>query len=400
MPRGSSGASRSRLAFGAALLLLAGLGGTSCGGRAAATGAPGDPLPGLGAAELARFRAGADLFNHVFGPAEGLGPAFNENQCSACHTSPASGGVGGERVRKATRFDPTTGCNRLAEEGGENIRRQLTPRAQALGLAHESPPPGAITGRFTAPALYGLGLIDALSDATLLAQQDTEAANPDGIAGRVGRTADGRVGRFGRKADVATLAEFTATALYFEMGLTTSRHPRDAVQGRLPPSPADPAPDPEVADSTVQRLTDFVRFLAPPARLASSPAAGADAVARGEQRFVAMGCAGCHVPTLTTGPSALPALDRRRVTLYSDLLLHDMGPGLADICAPGARPSEVRTAPLMGLRFRELLLHDGRVTRLGEAILLHGGAARLARDRFAALPAGAAAEVIAFLKTL
>ncbi|PYP74208.1 MAG: hypothetical protein DMD25_15595, partial [Gemmatimonadetes bacterium] len=212
-----------------ALRLLAVLGGAGCGGRAAATGEPGAPLPGLGAAELARFRAGAELFNHVFTPAEGLGPAFNENQCSACHTSPASGGVGGERVLKATRFDQSTGCNQLTEAGGENIRRQLTPQARALGIKGESPPPAATTGRFTAPALYGLGFVDAVPDAALLELQERERAHHDGVAGRVGRTADGRVGRFGRKADVATLAEFAATALRFEMGLTTSRYPRDAV---------------------------------------------------------------------------------------------------------------------------------------------------------------------------
>ena len=381
------------------LWLLAVVGAAACGGRAA-TGEPGAPLPGLGAAELARFRAGAALFNRVFSPAEGLGPSFNENQCSACHTSPAIGGVGGERVLKATRFDLRTGCNQLVYAGGENIRRQLTPQARALGLAREAPPPGAQTGRFTAPALYGLGFVDALADGALLARQDPEDANHDGISGRVGRTADGRVGRFGRKADIATLAEFTATALRFEMGLTTSRHPRDVVQGRPAPSAADTAPDPEVGDSVVGRLSDFVRFLAPPGR--GLPRAGrtAVAVARGERWFAEIGCAGCHVPALTTGPSPASALDRRQVDLYSDLLLHDMGPALADVCAPGATPSEVRTAPLMGLRFRELLLHDGRVTSLQETIMLHGGEASGARERFTALSAAHQVELIAFLETL
>jgi len=381
------------------LHLLATLGAVACGGHPAATGEPGAPLPGLGAAELARFRAGAELFNHVFSPAEGLGPAFNENQCSACHTSPASGGVGGERVLKATHFDPATGCDQLTAAGGENIRRQLTPQGRALGLQPESPPPRAQTGRFTAPALYGLGLIDALADRTLLGLQEAEAAHHDGIAGRVGRTRDGRVARFGRKADVATLAEFASTALRFEMGLTTSRYPRDAVQGRPVPAQADPAPDPEVADSAVARLTDFVRFLAPPGR--GPPRAGLTvAVAQGERWFAAIGCSGCHVPGLRTGPSPVSALDRRRVNLYSDLLLHDMGPALADVCAPGAGPSEVRTAPLMGLRFRELLLHDGRVTSLRDAIMLHGGEAATARDRYAALTPAQQVELMAFLETL
>ena len=382
------------------LWLVAVVGAAACGGRAAPTGEPGAPLPGLGPAELARFQAGAELFNRVFSPAEGLGPAFNENQCSACHTSPASGGVGGERVLKASRFDPRTGCNQLVDAGGENVRRQLTPHARALGLGREAPPPGAQTGRFTAPALFGLGLVDAVPDATLLAEQGAEHADHDGTSGRVGRTADGRVGRFGRKADVATLAEFTATALRFEMGLTTSRYPRDAVQGQRVPPHADEAPDPEVADSVVARLTDFVRFLAPPGRLPPRPGQAAATAARGERQFAQIGCAACHVPALTTGPSPVAALDRRPVALYSDLLLHDVGPALADVCGPGATPSELRTAPLMGLRYRELLLHDGRVTSLRDAILLHGGEARAARDRFAALSAVQEAELIAFLKTL
>src|SRR5437867_3790252 len=300
MRRGFSAGSRRRPAPPprAALLLLAALGAAHCSGRPAGTGEPGTPLPGLGPPELARFRAGAELFNHVFGPAEGLGPAFNENQCSACHTSPASGGVGGERVLKATLFDSATGCNLLSAAGGENIRRQLTAQARALGLERELPPPGATTGRFTAPALYGLGLVDAVPDAVLLARQDPEDADHDGISGRVGRTLDGRVGRFGRKADVATLAEFVASALRFEMGLTTSRYPQDAVQGRSAPPRADPAPDPEVGDSVVARLTDFVRFLAPPGRGPPRPTgtAAGGAVRRGGRRFAAIGCAGCHVP--------------------------------------------------------------------------------------------------------
>src|SRR5205823_12651143 len=151
-------------------------------------------------------------------PAGALGPASNETQGGAGHPPPASGGVGGERVLKATRFDRATGCNQLTEAGGETVRRQLPPQPRALGLNGESPPPAATTGRFTAPALYGLGFVDAVPDAALLELQERERAHHDGVAGRVGRTADGRVGRFGRKADVATLAEFAATALRFEMG--------------------------------------------------------------------------------------------------------------------------------------------------------------------------------------
>src|SRR5207249_9566128 len=114
-------------------------------------------------------------------------------------------GVGGERVLKATRFDLRTGCNQLVDAGGENIRRQLTPQARALGLAREAPPPGTQAGRFTAPALYGLGFVDALADGALLARQDSEDANHDGISGRGGRLGDGRVGRVGGEAGLAVV---------------------------------------------------------------------------------------------------------------------------------------------------------------------------------------------------
>lgn len=349
---------------------------------------------------MGRFKAGEALFNSVFTPERGLGPAFNENQCSACHTSPASGGVGGERVLKATRYDGATGCDLLAGQGGENVRKKVTDPARAAGLGPERVPEGATPGRFTAPALYGLGLVDAVPEAELAARADPNDRDGDGISGRLGRTGDGRVGRFGRKGDVATLADFVASALHFEMGLTTNRRPADAVQGSPPPPRADPARDPELDDTSVQLLADYVRFLAPPGRGGAPKGWTEASVARGEQTFEAIGCARCHVPRLLSGPEASAPLDRRQVALYSDLLLHDMGPALADVCGPGAAPSEIRTEMLMGLRYRDLLLHDGRTTDLRQAIELHDGEARTARDAFRALNDAQRGELLAFLQTL
>jgi CxxC motif-containing protein (DUF1111 family) len=366
----------------------------------AASGEPGMPIPGLDRETLGRFQAGHALFNQVFTPEQGLGPTFNENQCSACHTSPVSGGVGGERVLKATRVDQAGDCDLLAVQGGENIRRKVTAPGAAAGLVRETVPSGATPGRFTAPALYGRGFVEAIPDSALLALADPEDADGDGISGRVGRTADGRVARFGRKADVATLQEFVAGAAHLEMGLTSNAHASDQAHGQPVPAGADPATDPEVADDVIGLLTDYVRLLAPVGRGVPEPPWTDAAVQQGEQTFRALGCASCHVPVLTTGASPIPVLRHRRVALYSDLLLHDMGPALADVCGPGASPSEVRTEPLQGLRYRELLMHDGRVTHVDDAIRLHGGEAQASVDAFLRLSHRAQAELLAFLQTL
>lgn len=373
--------------------------GAACTSPASApTADPGQAVPGLPAGLLVRFEAGQALFNSVFRPEQGLGPTFNENQCSACHTSPASGGFGGERILRASRFD-VTGCDPLSGHGGPNVRRKATAAAVAAGVRVESLPPGSTPGRFTAPPLFGIGFLAAVDSAELLAAEDPDDRDGDGISGRVGRLATGELARFGRKADVASLAAFVRLAAHQEMGLTTAEHPVDMVAGR-PADGGDSAMAPELDAQAVALLTDYVRLLAPTAR-GAPPAGWTEAeVRRGEGLFGEIGCAACHTPSLTTGHSDVATLDRKRIGLYSDLLLHDMGPALADVCAPGAGPSEVRTEPLMGLRLRDLLLHDGRTTDLETAIRTHGGEAEGSRRAFEQLAARPRAELLAFLKTL
>ena len=162
----------------------------------------------------------------------------------------------------------------------------------------------------------------------------------------------------------------------------------------IPPG-VDPLPEPELDAQSVALVNAFIRFLAPPA-----PPNLKETAKQGRALFSKIGCDGCHVPRFKTGPSDVAALAYREVEAYSDLLLHDMGSELADICLSLASPSEFRTEPLMGLRFSTKFLHDGRATSLEEAIRLHGGESTAARDRFAALPPPDRAAVLAFLKEL
>ncbi|MCH7717359.1 MAG: hypothetical protein IH876_14600 [Gemmatimonadetes bacterium] len=389
---------------GVALVVVVG-GFTACAPHADAVyGEPGAPLPGLDGAELAEFLAGAVLFDKVFTPEEGLGPLFNENQCSACHTDPASGGTGGsgEEVVKATRYEGPGACDALSREGGENIRKQATPLMRAHGVERETIPPSATErGEFTAPPLFGLGLVEAIPDKAILAREDPDDSDADGISGRPGRTADGRLARFSRKAEVATLLEFIDSALRFEMGLTTPlKTEEETINGMPVPPETDPAPDPEVDERTVALLTAFVRFLTPPARAIPRSEAHRDSVATGQRLFDGLGCTACHTPSMRTAPSEIPALDRKTVNLYSDLLLHDMGPALADVCGFTATPAELRTEMLMGLRHRPFFLHDGRSFDLREAILEHGGEAQRARDAFSGSGWLAQEYVVMFLLSL
>ncbi len=372
-----------------------------CGRETAPPGPPGSPLPGLTQQQLADFHAGQTLFDRVFTPEEGLGPLFNENQCAACHSDPTSGGGGGERVTKASRFVPPSSCDRLLPLGGENVRSQATPAMKALGIEEETVPTEATErGRFTPPFLYGLGLVEAIPEETIMALADPEDADGDGISGRPGRSPAGGLGRFGRKGEAETLLEFIDSALRLELGLTTPISPLESgLNGQPLPVGTDPAPDPEVSEPMIRRLVDYVRFLAPVSRVERGPA-HRDSVARGEQLFSGLGCAKCHVPSMDTGTSEIGALERKRVFLYSDLLLHDMGPELTDICGVGASPSEVRTEMLMGLRHRSAYLHDGRALDITEAVLRHGGEALAAREAFAALDLVSRQDLLVFLRSL
>jgi CxxC motif-containing protein (DUF1111 family) len=359
---------------------------------------PGEPLLGLDTAQRDQFDRGKAIFNRVFQPETGLGPLFNANACGECHEDPVAGGVGDEVEVHATALRSDGFCDPLADLGGPVYQQQVTPALKnALGIDKE-PIPGRTTAqaRRTSPDILGFGLLDAVPDAAILAYADPDDRNHDGISGRPNRFFDGRLGRFGRKALVPTLAEFNEGAFPVEQGVTVPAVPDEGTVGGQPiPAGVDPLPEPELDAQSVALVNAFVRFLAPPSAPKLKGAARG-----GPELFDRIGCAACHVVRLKTGDSDVKALARREVAAYTDLLLHDMGPALADICLGLAGPSEFRTEPLMGLHFSERFLHDGRAASIEEAIRLHGGESIASRDRFAALPPDDREALVAFLKQL
>lgn len=372
---------------------------SACAETPDATAPPGRILPLASEAERGRFLLGRAVFDRLTTEDEGLGPLYNGTRCSSCHDTPVSGGSGPPLVRKATRWADDR-CDLLESVGGDNIQQLATAALTAQGITGEVIPPEATdSGLAAGPSLFGLGLVEAIPDATILSHADPDDTDGNGVSGRPGREEGGSVGRFGRKAEILTVAAFVETALRFELGLTTSEHPvEESVNGVPIPDGTDPMPEPEIDDRGRSLLSDYIRFLAAPPR--AVPEGAEDDVARGEALFASTGCADCHIPTMRTGPNASPALNRRDVSLYSDLLLHDMGPALADVCGTGARPSEWRTARLWGLRFRTSFLHDGRAPDAETAVRLHDGEAAAARDAFAALSEEQRAALLLFLGSI
>ena len=387
--------------FGGACALTAGLWFIQAQDPTAAGQRPGDPLPGITAAERELFTAGRTDFLEVEDEADGLGPAYNGTSCAVCHSLPAIGGFGSSlEVRAGTLqngvFTPPLGTSL--------IHLFSIPEHQCQPKV---PMNANVTARRLPLPTFGDGLIEAIPDELILALQDPNDRNGDGISGRAAIITDiasnqQRVGRFGWKAQQATLLAFSADAYRNEMGITNDLV-RDEVGAGLTPqqlAACDKVPDPEdkrdpvTGRRGIDNFTNFMRLLAPIARGPRTPDAD-----RGALLFALVGCANCHVPVLLTGPSSNPVFNLKPVPLFSDLLLHDIGTG-DGIAQAAARPNEIRTPPLWGLRFRKLLFHDGRALSPLEAINQHDNEASRVRARFLALPAGERAAVLAFLDTL
>lgn len=371
------------------------------------------PLDDLDPAQMRAHIDGDEAFGERFTTATGLGPIFNQTSCDGCHPSEGRS----HPATNLTRFGRATseGFDYMESRGGPQLQDRAIPGYPAEQLPAEAT---GISER-GGPIVVGLGLVEAIPDQAILANEDANDANGDGISGRAnfieappwlsvasGKvTRDGKhVGRFGRKATAINLFHQTVTAYIQDMGVTSDFVPEDLFNPVIGNRVGDNVPDPEVSAETINNVVIYLQTLRPPLRRnANDPQ-----VVAGEQIFEQIGCAACHIPQFQTGSSPIAVLAFQDVRLYSDLLLHDMGPQLADRYPEGeASGVEWRTTPLWGLGIVENLsggvpyyLHDGRTSDLSEAILLHGGEAQRSRDLFQNLSASERAALLAFLESL
>ncbi|HSM09272.1 MAG TPA: di-heme oxidoredictase family protein [Gemmatimonadota bacterium] len=365
------------------------------------------PLDGLSREEQAAFLEGDEQFGVQFRVADGLGPIFNDVSCAACHSGDGRGRPENALIRISRGTDPAL------DVGGPQIQDRAIP-----GAVPETVPSDVDASLRLPPPVFGVGLIEAIPVEDILANADPDDADGDGISGRPnmvtppdfvpanepGAGPGPQLGRFARKAQVSSLLQQVVDAYHQDIGITTDFRVDENLnpQASRATEVADRVPDPELGAPAVLATLDYLRMLAPPAPGEPTPRRE-----RGEAVFGDIGCAACHVPEFTSGPSPIPGVSGRRVVLYSDLLLHDMGPGLADDRPDGdASGSEWRTAPLWGLRVMRdfldgeaFLLHDGSASTVEEAIRLHGGEAEAARVAFEALPDDDREAVLDFVET-
>lgn len=318
---------------------------------------------------------GEFFFTHDFTRAEGVGPLFNAQGCAGCHNEGAGGSlfVGGmsssifETIFSGGHGGPTAREHSINELGGH------------CGLPTGAPPNATATSLRSTPTLRSTSLIDFVLPTEILKNRDLEPAD---VRGRPNILADGRIGRFGWKANVATLTEFMGDAFRNEQGLTNGLVRRDQVNG-----------------CQANRITpelDAVPLVTVPAFLATVDAPAPTAACTGSAGaavFQSTGCQSCHTASFP-GPGFA-------AFLYSDLLLHDMGPGLADgLQQESATGSEFRTMTLVKLNERTHFLHDGRAATPTDAILAHGGQAAASATAFSALSATDKQALLDFLGCL
>ncbi len=415
------------------------------------------------------FNLGNALFTKTWVPSpsstlasDGLGPLFNARACQDCHLKdgrghppadanekPVSlflrlsvpGGQAPQDIKDwlATMPDPTYGgqlqtfaANGQAAEGAMVTSYTDLPVTFADGsvvtlrqpqYAIADPAYGALaadlqTSPRIAPQMIGLGLLEAIPAADILAHVDEDDANGDGISGRAAivpsaELGQNALGRFGLKAGAATIRDQSAGAFAGDMGLSTALHPdpwgdctaaqtdcRSAPNGQQ----SDLRDELEVDNQSLDLVTFYARNLGVPERRALDDRQ----VLRGKELVYGLNCTGCHTPKYVTSRlENQPEQSFQLIWPYTDLLLHDMGPGLADNRPEGrATGQEWKTPPLWGIGLTEQVsghsqfLHDGRARNLLEAILWHGGEAQAQRDAVVALPIADRDAIIAFLESL
>lgn len=442
----------------AAPLMFLSVGPETCGGDTSVSDISPDAFtraaPNLSREERRAFAVGDSLFNDnwVEAPAstsgrDGLGPLFNAQSCSSCHFKDGRGRppIGDENavglLLRLSRPIPGPHGGQLPDPiYGHQFQTRAVVKAKPEGtlrieyetisgqfddgstytlekpiyhfddLAYGAMSPDIQHSPRVAPAMIGLGLLAALPESTLEAWADPDDADGDGISGRINYVWDvaeqkTAVGRFGWKANQPTLRQQNAAAFHGDIGITSPLFDMDSVSDQQTVLHDLPnGGSPEISDEKLDRVTLYTATLGVPDRRDWT----AVNVLAGETLFHEIGCASCHKPAAITGEfDEIPALAHQEVRAYTDLLLHDMGPELAD-----GRPdfeatgSEWRTPPLWGIGLIETVnkhtrfLHDGRARNLEEAVLWHGGEAQASADEYRALSRDERETLIDFLNTL
>ncbi|MCP5154876.1 MAG: c-type cytochrome [Ectothiorhodospiraceae bacterium] len=418
------------------------------------------------------FKVGNALFRRLWvgapastGSADGLGPLYNARSCQRCHlkdgrghpprgnwpdddavsmvlrlmTDPTHPPTNEARAQGAVRHqtlgDPVYGgqlqdfaAPGLEPEGRLHLAHAPRPVALADGevvtlqqplyrvdaLAHGPMAPGVTLSPRVAPPMIGLGLLEMIAEADIVAGADPDDRDGDGISGRVSRVVDrasGQVvlGRFGWKAESPSIRQQSAAAFASDLGLSTTLFPAaagdctPAQEACIDAAGAGESPA-EVDDESLRLVSHYARNLAVPVRRMVADAR----VLRGKAVFYGIGCVACHRPKFVTAvDSERPEHSHQLVWPYTDLLLHDMGEALADgASAVGAAGREWRTPPLWGIGLTATVsghtrfLHDGRARDLLEAVLWHGGEGASAREAFRALSSAERRDLLAFLESL
>ena len=360
-------------------------------------------VDGLSGVELQRFLRGDEAVNEIFRRETGLGSTFVGTSCINCHAGDGKGHPFTTLIRFG-QVDETG--NLFLDQGGPQLQNRALP-----GFLPEQIPAGATFSKFLPPAITGLGFLQYVSDADLVALADPNDSDGDGISGTINWidapgyltpptnaiTQNGKhIGRFGKKASTFNLFQQTITAYNQDMGITSVYNPIDHY--------TNTEIDPEVTTNKIQDITFYLQTLKAPIQRNQNDAV----VHQGKNIFNQINCAGCHKPTMTSGYAPIAPLSFKTFSPYTDLLLHDMGNGLDDGYTEGtAKTYEWRTPPLWGIGLSEnaqggsyFLMHDGRARSIEAAILLHGGEATQSRNAYQNLTQESKNALLKFIKSL
>jgi CxxC motif-containing protein (DUF1111 family) len=365
----------------------------------AAVPAPADEIPGVGETagplhalspvEMRQWLRGRELYDKDFHLADGVGtPEMNADSCRACHQDPVLGGAGGLELNVSRFGNDNGGLGPFTNLPGGQGLSKLRPPPDGTRENYDALAADVFEQRQT-PLSIGLGLMESISEAEILSNEDPDDTNPpDGIYG-VARLVDVgggqlEVGRFGWKAQVPRITDFIRDAMAGECGITTP----DDGRGFALAADADAVADPELSQSEIDDMEFFLALAAPPQRKGSTD----PQVAVGESLFAQVGCQNCH--RVLQGPGG-------PVPLYSDLLLHHVLPAdFRGMVEPGAGAGYFRTPPLWGISDTAPYFHDGRAETILDAILMHEGEAEAVRSAFEALAPADQDALLLFLEDL